>query len=131
MTTGRAADGWDTNRGDVTFWDARTREEIGGPIQGYGAAWGLDFSEDGQMLASGGDYGSTYLHDATSWSEEPKLLRERLCTVAGRNLSVSEWREFLPGSPIDPHAPICLQPAQLEPEQVIAISQRISQLEGR
>lgn len=85
--------------GNIVLWDTATGERIGEPLPGYGAVWGLDFSPDGRLLASGGETGSVYVRDQTAWSSDRSLFRDRLCTVAGRNMTRAEWHQFLPSEP--------------------------------
>lgn len=51
------------------------------------------FSADGLVLYTGGD-------DPMVWSLDPAGWRAAACAIAGRDLTVEEWTQFLPGEPV-------------------------------
>ena len=55
---------------------------------------GLAFTPDGQTLLSGGGEGVV-----RQWDMDPASWRERACRVVGRNMTQSEWAEYMPGVP--------------------------------
>jgi WD40 repeat protein len=91
--------------GTLVLWDTTGWEQIGEPLQAFGAGWGMAFSADGSTLASTGSAG-IYLRGETAWTSDLELLEERLCQVAGRNLTKAEWERFMASRP---HARTCPQ----------------------
>ena len=90
--------------GTIALWDVPAGELIGEPLPAYGNPWALDFSSDGTILASGGS-GVILLHDADAWTSDIVAIEERLCRVAGRDLTLAEWEQFLPFAPYEPTCP--------------------------
>jgi WD40 repeat protein len=86
--------------GTIALWDIAHRRQIGESFSGYAEKInGLQFSPDGASLVSGGDAGSYYIWNQILWTQDPTALQDRLCTVAGRNLTHAEWDTFLPADP--------------------------------
>ena len=82
----------------VRLWDLALRRALGEPLLGHeGTVSEVGFSPNGGKLASADDSGTIMLWDGILWSEDFDAWRNRLCNVAGRNLTRSEWAEFRPG----------------------------------
>jgi WD40 repeat protein len=73
------------------LWDVTRRSSLG-HLGGVGAASGgaTAFSPDGRILAVGGQ-------EIVLWDMNEGLWFRRLCDITRRNLTKTEWREFLPG----------------------------------
>jgi WD40 repeat protein len=84
--------------GTFRLWDAGARRPIGGPITVAFGSPSVDFSGDGQYLASSTDGGAAFV-DPLVWRGDLRGYTQRLCPIAGRSLNRAEWREFLPGIP--------------------------------
>jgi WD40 repeat protein len=88
--------------GDATLrlFDVATRQEVGPPIQlgtpstriGYSTY--AAFTPDGAHVVVTNDTGQTWIIPATLTEWE-----DRACAVANRNLTPTEWQQFLPGIP--------------------------------
>jgi WD40 repeat protein len=81
--------------GTVGLWDARTLSPIGSPLaikaETYSAA---DLSPDGSRL-----FAVSTDRRAVSWDVAPEAWKRHACHVAGRELTLREWHEALPGRP--------------------------------
>jgi len=93
--------------GETRLWDAATGlaygELVGSAkpdslvpsIDLPGLPLGNAFSPDGKLLAVAGVETRAML-----WDVDPEVWRERACAIVGRNLSIEEWRLYLPsGTP--------------------------------
>lgn len=84
--------GWE---GSLRFWDTATNQSVGPPLLGHdGAIVALAVSPDGRILASSDVKGGVFL-----WDMVPSGWEWRACRRAGRNLSLTEWRQFLEERP--------------------------------
>ena len=84
--------------GDTFLWDARSFEAIGPPLHvadpAFDTGWSVAYSPDGRSLAA------TYGHGKVAlWDVDPESWARRACTIAGRNLTQAEWKQYLPGLP--------------------------------
>ena len=78
------------------IWDLRTR--LGEPLAGHdNVVSSVAYSPDGRTLASADSSGTILLSPALPAVSNPAPIYERLCTVARRNLTRAEWRDFIPG----------------------------------
>lgn len=86
-----------TESGAVVFHRADTLQRIGEAIHSQ-SDWvnGLAFSLDAQGLSAGSEDGSVVMLDRLAWTDDIDYLRERLCAVAGRNLTSEGWASLLP-----------------------------------
>jgi WD40 repeat protein/CRP-like cAMP-binding protein len=76
----------------IILWDMDTNQPIGEPLAGAtGSVLSLVFKPDGTALYSG-DSGGTLL----SWELNIESWKERVCSLAGRNLTPAEWSQFIP-----------------------------------
>ncbi|MFQ5858691.1 MAG: WD40 repeat domain-containing protein, partial [Anaerolineae bacterium] len=82
-------------QGEIRLWDVATGRLIGQPLAGHtDVVWSVAFSPDGQSLASGSDDTTIMLWDVSleSW-------QARACSIANRNLTRAEWRQYLGDEP--------------------------------
>jgi WD40 repeat protein/class 3 adenylate cyclase len=81
--------------GAARLYDVSTRQEIGTPLQGPGNIHNEStLSADGRRVVVYYDSGLGYV-----WDVSPRSWAARACSVAGRNLTPSEWEHFLPDRP--------------------------------
>jgi WD40 repeat protein len=85
----------------LTLWDLTYGQALGPPLVGANdSILSLSFSADGTQLYSGGADGVVLL-----WDVDPVSWLLRLCQIAGRNLTESEWIQFMPES--EPYQKVC------------------------
>ena len=83
----------------ITLWDVKTQEMIGEPVTVSGK-WGtVGFTPDGRGLLLAPPAGPVKRWSASVWSDDPLVLRDRICSAVGRNLTHDEWRRFIPYAP--------------------------------
>jgi WD40 repeat protein len=79
----------------IRLWDVDTGRSIGGPLIGHsGTVIVIAIHPDGKTLASSSWDGTIRL-----WDLDPASWKERVCQIAGRNLTQDEWTLYLPGTP--------------------------------
>jgi WD40 repeat protein len=79
----------------IVIWDVNSRQPFGLPLQGHVVGVRqLTFSLDGTILASGGGGNTIILWDFAleSWIE-------RACRIANRNLTETEWQQYMADEP--------------------------------
>jgi WD40 repeat protein/DNA-binding SARP family transcriptional activator len=86
--------------GKLRLWDVHTRKLIGAPLPGSNTGGSVDFFPDGGHVLGVFQSGSGIV-----WNVDPAAWKMRACRVARRNLTASEWRDFLPGRPYRPVCP--------------------------
>ena len=81
--------------GLTRLWDVRTRDEYGAPLPGYdGVENRATFSPDGTHVVTVNIDGR-----GIDWDVRPTSWEQKACTVAGRNLTRTEWTSFLGSRP--------------------------------
>jgi WD40 repeat protein len=87
-----------TETGVVRLWDINTGQALGAPLPGVpsrpAAAY---FTPDSTHLITSYDTGRAYL-----WDIRPESLIRHACDIAGRQLTRTEWAEFLPRRDYNP-----------------------------
>ncbi len=76
--------------GTVELWDARTHLPLSIPLEVDSQPFAsIAFSPDGARLAAGAAGGTL-----AEWNVDPAAWQARACAVAGRNFTVSEWKQY-------------------------------------
>jgi WD40 repeat protein len=81
--------------GSARLWDVATGQPLGQPLPGLsGLPTSIAYSPDGTAIAVGSADGSVHLQSASlpAWAREA-------CRVAGRDLTLREWRQYLGDAP--------------------------------
>ncbi len=75
----------------IRLWDVASQQLIGESFQGLNGSIGSEtFSADGRTLISFDGAATIRL-----WDISPQSSSERACRIAGRNLSMDEWVQFI------------------------------------
>jgi WD40 repeat protein len=83
--------------GDLQLFNVATQQPLGRPLADYGVV-SVAFSPDGGLLATAGS--GAMVWNQLLWSGSQFNQRQaRLCQLAGRNLSRTEWSVYVPGQP--------------------------------
>jgi WD40 repeat protein len=90
--------------GKLILWDSSTHRSLGDPLQRSDVAvstssyqvGSVAFSPDGSELAAATADGSLHLWVPLPRASDAKSVVTRLCRIASRNLTRSEWQDFFP-----------------------------------
>jgi len=86
----------------LRLWDPLRQQELGQPL-GTGDSdtffEGLAIGEDGRTLLTAAGDGTVVRWDPILLSRGYAAWQERLCVLAGRNLTPAEWAQYVPGQP--------------------------------
>jgi WD40 repeat protein len=86
-----------TETGAIVLFDVTGRQPLGEPLVGHtGNVFSVAFAANGTLVVSAGRDGRVLLWDVRPWADE-LALRDRACSLVGRNLTRSEWSQYLPG----------------------------------
>jgi WD40 repeat protein len=95
--------------GDVLLWDLASRRQIGTALPGdapnaqQANGRSLFYSSDGRRLLA---FAFSSPARITVWNVDPESWKRRACSIAGRNLSRDEWRDFVGDSPYHATCPV-------------------------
>jgi WD40 repeat protein len=82
--------------GTVRLWDVARRRPLGEPLRsGAADVTGIAISRRGDLLAAATGSPRLVLWRGTLWPTRVEQAAARLCAAAGRNLTRSEWDEFV------------------------------------
>jgi WD40 repeat protein len=87
--------------GRIRLWDGRTGEyQASLPLPSSAGTYSISYRPDSESLV----IAST---DGTTWTAGTRVDQwdDRACAVAGRNLSLGEWKRFFPNAPYEPTCP--------------------------
>jgi WD40 repeat protein len=87
--------------GALRLWDPVRQQQLGLPLRARSGARivRVAVGSDRAALASGADDGSVVLWDRILLSTSYEAWLDRLCRLSGRNLTRTEWAQFVPGRP--------------------------------
>jgi WD40 repeat protein len=81
--------------GTVVLYDVASEQPIGDPLAAEdGRATGVALTPDGRTLFTSHDGG-----EVVRWDIDPDSWQRLACTIAGRNLTRDEWRQYLGNRP--------------------------------
>ena len=83
----------------ILLWDVETGEHIGTFLEGNSEIHGLIFSPDGKSLISSGCSPGEFqnlceVEEIRWWDLDFESWIEKVCILAGRNLTLDEWEEY-------------------------------------
>jgi len=86
--------------GTAILWDRATRKQLGRPLSVHDEPMtSIAFTRDGKWLATGDESGKAAL-----WNVNVEYWRELACQISNRNLTCSEWKQFVARLP---YAKLC------------------------
>ena len=72
------------------MFDTKKHLRVGDPLEaGKSFINSIAISDDGYTVAVSTD------HDVLVWTLRPEDLRDRACRIANRNLSLTEWQQYV------------------------------------
>ncbi|GGZ32370.1 hypothetical protein GCM10010365_61450 [Streptomyces poonensis] len=83
----------------LQLFDVTTQRPLGPTVTTRARLAGVAFNADGQRLVTINSHGRVDTWDPVLWSTVATEVTERLCSIASRNLTRSEWHQYLPGKP--------------------------------
>ena len=90
------------NDGRIGLWDGRTGDRLGMVSVGDADSWTIaNFQPDGHTLLIGTSDARVF-----TWDTRVETWVERACDIAGRNLTVDEWRDAFGDRPYRRTCPI-------------------------
>jgi WD40 repeat protein len=112
--------------GTVRLWDVRNHQQVGSSLTKYtGKINSISFNPDGsQQLVTSGEGGV-----AVVWETNLDQWKMRACSVANRNLSLTEWQEYFPSTVYQktclnlPLPPSLVENFLISEQQLIAIGE--------
>ena len=79
--------------GEIILWDLLTHQQIGAPFSGNSnEITDLEFTPDGKQLIS-----NAYDEKVIIWDLHTESWQEKACSIANRNLTYTEWQQYLSG----------------------------------
>ena len=86
--------------GTVKLWQVLDGAQVGSELSAHeGPLYGLAFSPDGRTLGTVGANGAVRLWDLRFHEWQAAEWQAAGCRLVRRNLSMTEWQQFLPGRP--------------------------------
>jgi WD40 repeat protein/DNA-binding SARP family transcriptional activator len=76
--------------GQLRLWDVATRKLIGAPLPGSNTSGSVHFFPDGQHILATFQTGTAII-----WNVDPRAWNAQACDIAHRNLTHTEWTQFL------------------------------------
>lgn len=79
--------------GDVILWDILAHQQVGSPLTGSSnEIMDIEFSPDGKTLIS-----NAYNEKVIIWDLRTESWQDKACRIANRNLTYTEWQQYLSG----------------------------------
>jgi WD40 repeat protein len=94
--------------GALRTWETESRRSVGPAMIGHAfAARGLEWGPDGPVSLGmdGAEPDGLGHFTVVEWNLAPNYLVEVACGLVGRNMSLAEWAEYVPGADYRPTCP--------------------------